>query len=74
MLHVYIHDLLRAWLKKNKQTLLITAGVIGGGVAVYHGMQSLGLTFQRRRVDNSVLTTVSEEVEDCAEAQYAHSV
>lgn len=74
MLHVYIHDLLRAWLKKHKRTLLITAGVIGGGVAVYHGLQSLGLIYQPQRADNSAQTTVSQEVEDCAEAQYAHRV
>lgn len=74
MFHVYIPDLLRAWLKKHKRMLLITAGLIGGGVAVYHGLQSMGLICRPRRVDNSAQTVVSQEVEDCAGAQYAHSV
>ena len=64
---------IRAWAKKHRRSLLIAAGLVGGGTAVYYGIRYLGLDSQSRKErDAAQAAILQKEAEDRAEAQYAH--
>lgn len=65
-------DLLRAWAKKHRRSLLVAAGLVGGGAAVYYGFRYLGLASQARKErDVARAALLQREAEERAEAQYA---
>lgn len=68
-----MHGVLRAWVKKHQRSLLVAAGLVGGGSAVYYGLHYLGLTSQARKErDAARAALLHREAEERAEAQYAH--
>lgn len=68
-----MHAVLRAWVKKHRRSLLIAAGLVGGGTAIYYGVQYLGLDSQSRKErDAARVALVQKEAEERAEVQYAH--
>lgn len=69
----FLYDVLRAWAKKHRRSLLVAAGLVGGGTAVYYGFRYFGLTSQARKErDAARAALLQREAEDRAEAQYAH--
>ena len=65
--------MLRAWAKKHRRSLLVAAGLVGGGTAVYYGVRYLGLDSQSRKEKDSARAAIlQKEAEERAEAQYVH--
>lgn len=72
MLTCWCVSVFRAWTKKHRRALLIAAGLLGGGAAVYYGVRSVGLISQaRKEKDAAQAALLRKEAEDRAEAQYA---
>jgi hypothetical protein len=65
-----MYGVLRAWAKRYRRSLLVAAGVVGGGTALYYGFRYFGLTSQARKEREAAL--LQREAEDRAEAQYVH--
>lgn len=62
--------MLRAWAKKHRRSLLVAAGLVGGGTALYYGFRYLGLTTQARKEREAArVALLQREAEDRAEAQ-----
>lgn len=69
-LHITCHYDLKAWVKKHRRSLLIAAGLVGGGTAIYYGVQYLGLDSQSRKErDAARVALVQKEAEERAEVQ-----
>jgi len=63
----------RAWVKKHRRSLLVAAGLVGGGTALYYGVRYVGLDYQSRNErDAARAALLQKEAEDRAEAQYVH--
>ncbi|XP_024363349.1 peroxisome biogenesis protein 3-2 isoform X2 [Physcomitrium patens] len=69
-LHLTCYYDLKAWAKKHRRSLLVAAGLVGGGAAVYYGFRYLGLASQARKErDVARAALLQREAEERAEAQ-----
>jgi hypothetical protein len=65
-----VYGVLRAWAKRYRRSLLVGAGLVGGGTALYYGFRYFGLTSEARKEREAAL--LQREAEDRAEAEYVH--
>ncbi|KAG0599112.1 hypothetical protein M758_12G128800 [Ceratodon purpureus] len=69
-LHITCYYDLKAWAKKHRRSLLVAAGLVGGGTAVYYGVRYLGLDSQSRKEKDAARAAIlHKEAEERAEAQ-----
>jgi hypothetical protein len=75
MCSAFVYGVHRLWAKKHRRSLLVAAGLVGGGTALYYGVRYLGLDSQSRKERDAARTaTLQKEAEDRAEAQYVHQL